>query len=229
MPKNAPLCQIKSGGKRYTLRREGDGGATRRGHINCHRERTNPLNREVLPVTTSKQKIFLALGIASTAIFAVATAHAQPPRGEGPAMMADANNDGQVTRAEVEAAATKRFTEMDADKDGYVTKEEVDAARKAKFEARKKEFDEKRAEIKEKRKEKAAQVKGRRAEGGPKGPDANEDGRISRDEMLASATRRFDHADANNDGVLTKDEMRSRHRGPRGGGHMPPPPEATEE
>lgn len=45
--------------------------------------------------------------------------------------MADANNDGAVTRDEATAAALKHFDRMDADKDGQVTKAERAAAMKA--------------------------------------------------------------------------------------------------
>ncbi len=53
-------------------------------------------------------------------------------RGHGGMMMmgkmADANNDGTVTKAEFDAAFTKHFSEMDADGDGTVTPEERKAA-----------------------------------------------------------------------------------------------------
>ena len=57
----------------------------------------------------------------------------------GPGMMlrmADANNDGAVTRDEAMAAAFKHFDKMDANKDGQVTKAERQAAMKAMMGAR---------------------------------------------------------------------------------------------
>ena len=60
--------------------------------------------------------------------------------GGGPGMMlrmADANNDGAVTRDEAMAAALKHFDKMDANKDGQVTKVERQAAMKAMMGARK--------------------------------------------------------------------------------------------
>ena len=39
--------------------------------------------------------------------------------------------------------------------------------------------------------------------------DTNNDGVLSREEMLAAAIQRFSEADANNDGKVTKDEMRA--------------------
>ena len=50
--------------------------------------------------------------------------------------MADANNDGAVTRDEAMAAAFKHFDTMDANKDGQVTKAERQAAMKAMMGAR---------------------------------------------------------------------------------------------
>ena len=50
--------------------------------------------------------------------------------------MADANNDGAVTRDEAMAAALKHFDTMDANKDGQVTKVERQAAMKAMMGAR---------------------------------------------------------------------------------------------
>ena len=50
--------------------------------------------------------------------------------------MADANNDGAVTRDEAMAAALKHFDKMDANKDGQVTKVERQAAMKAMMGAR---------------------------------------------------------------------------------------------
>lgn len=41
--------------------------------------------------------------------------------------------------------------------------------------------------------------------------DANQDGRVSRDEMLGSATERFDRADADKDGTLTPEERAAAH------------------
>ena len=59
--------------------------------------------------------------------------------GGGPGMMlrmADANNDGAITRDEALAAALKHFDKMDANKDGQVTKAERQAAMKAMMGAR---------------------------------------------------------------------------------------------
>ena len=52
-----------------------------------------------------------------------------PGRGMMMGKMADANNDGVITKAEFMANAMKRFNDMDANKDGKVTQEERQAAR----------------------------------------------------------------------------------------------------
>ena len=43
--------------------------------------------------------------------------------------LADADKDGAVSKAEVQAAASARFDRLDANKDGAVTREEANAAR----------------------------------------------------------------------------------------------------
>ncbi|WP_172293433.1 EF-hand domain-containing protein [Pseudoruegeria sp. HB172150] len=79
-----------------------------------------------------------AIAIASTGVIATAqsnTPPAQPERPAGPAMMVferyDTNGDGTVTREEVDALKTERFTGMDADSDGQVSAEELFAAQEA--------------------------------------------------------------------------------------------------
>jgi len=60
--------------------------------------------------------------------------------GEGMMKMADTNGDGAISKSEFMAAAMKRFDTMDANHDGQVTKAERQAAReamKARWEARK--------------------------------------------------------------------------------------------
>ena len=58
--------------------------------------------------------------------------------------------------------------------------------------------------------------------------DANHDGVVTREEVVAQATQRFDRLDVNHDGKLDQSELQlagQRMRGMRGmGGDMPPPP-----
>lgn len=67
-----------------------------------------------------------AIGAAVVALTAGGVALAQP--GERAATV-DANNDGAVTRAEAQAAATARFARMDANNDGRLTAEDRAAVR----------------------------------------------------------------------------------------------------
>ena len=122
------------------------------------------------------------LGIAALSAGAVAADH---PRG---AMFdrLDADDDGEITQAEVEARRAKRdekmaarFAEMDTDGSGSVSREEMTTYREAK-----------------------------RAE---RNPDKNDDGVIDRTEFLNAAQDRFDRLDENGDGVLSEEEKPRRH------------------
>lgn len=42
--------------------------------------------------------------------------------------------------------------------------------------------------------------------------DANQDGKVSRQEALATAAKRFDESDTNKDGFMTKEEMQTAHQ-----------------
>ncbi|MGV6818896.1 MAG: EF-hand domain-containing protein [Parvularcula sp.] len=142
--------------------------------------------------------------LASVLLLGVGSALAQPPERRGPP--ADTNGDGIVSRAEMEASVDARFEQSDSDGDGYVSQDEAQAQRRARMEER-------RAKMKERRKER--EHRGPRG-GHPGHPqpmwdevDADQDGRLSRDEMSANAARRFDRADTNGDGQVTRDEMRA--------------------
>ena len=80
-------------------------------------------------------------------------AHKGKRGGHGMMMMADANKDGNITRAEASAAATQLFAKMDANKDGKIDQEDRAAMREQRQAAR---FDK---------------------------MDANDDGSISKDEF----------------------------------------------
>jgi len=95
----------------------------------------------------------------------------------------DSNNDGEVTRAEFDAAHAKRFKEMDANNDGKITREEMSAAgRKSVENEKNRRFDE---------------------------ADANHDGALSREEAgrWPMLSKNFEKVDANNDGKVTREEM----------------------
>jgi hypothetical protein len=125
----------------------------------------------------------------------------------------DANRDGFLTRAEIEAKADARgdrqarkserrgdrFARLDANRDGSVSRGEFDA--------------------------RAGGRKGQRGEarGGHRGGgmfarlglrhfdevDANRDGRLSLDEARSGALRLFDRVDANRDGTVSPEERRA--------------------
>lgn len=61
--------------------------------------------------------------------------HSDGPRG-GMLMMADANKDGTVTKAELTAALEARFAKLDANKDGKLTKEDREILRQQRLDAR---------------------------------------------------------------------------------------------
>jgi Ca2+-binding EF-hand superfamily protein len=123
--------------------------------------------------------------------------------GRGPMEMfqrADADNDGRVTRAEVETMLQARFREVDANGDGAVTIEEWQA-----YAAR--EFGRRGGD---------ERVQQRRA-AMFRGLDQNGDGRITIEEARVPVDAMFRAFDANQDGAVSRDELPGRHgRGPGG-------------
>ena len=137
------------------------------------------------------------LGVAAVAVLAgggVAIAQTGPDghRGMhgakgGMMMMADANKDGTITRAEADAAATTHFQKMDANKDGKIDQADRDAMR-AQFKAQ------------------AFNTL-----------DANKDGTISKDEFAAPRAARGDDAAGKRDGMRAmRGGKRGGHGGPDG-------------
>lgn len=91
------------------------------------------------------RKIAISAICTALVIGATATATLARPHGGGPGMMqgqafvrllklADADKNGQVTKAEFTTARDALFTAIDADKDGSITPKEFGEYRKAKFE-----------------------------------------------------------------------------------------------
>jgi len=129
---------------------------------------------------------------------------------------ADANGDNSITRAEVEALQAEMFDWMDRNGDGF-----LDEADESPMRARMRAIHaETRAERAEARAERTSDDDGQR-EGrgwrhrrggpdggrGPMGADADEDGRISREEFLAREDRMFARFDADENGVVTPEEL----------------------
>lgn len=120
----------------------------------------------------------------------------------------DTNKDGQLSRAEAEAGAGKRFEKMDLNGDGKVTPQEMTEARE---------------------KMKAERMK-ERQDRHFKQLDANGDGSLSKEEMSDMAMTHFNMADTNEDGVISKEEheaarktMREKFRDMRDGPGDPEP------
>lgn len=156
----------------------------------------------------------------------------------GPMAMADANHDGNLTRAELTSALDARFALLDTNKDGKVTKDEREARRAARTDARfagvdadgngqisKAEF---AAGHDKTGHEKAGDgvrpgglggkghMRGHR--GGMSGKmgggfggraDANKDGTLTRSEYMAGPLAMFDKADADKNGTVTAAEQQA--------------------
>jgi len=133
--------------------------------------------------------LFPALFLATTLAGLAPSAQAQRPNGPDAAamieriMQADANGDGQITRAELIAYRTQQFARLDRNGDGFIDQNDMPRLMAGHFEQRMKLL--------------VTQF------------DANHDGRISRDEFINGPTIGFDMADANHDGVATQAELRT--------------------
>lgn len=123
-------------------------------------------------------RTFLIVGAAMAAAMLSAAPAAAQRDPMARFMAADANGDGEITRAEARAARETLFTRLDVNNDGYLT--EADRQGRPQREGR----------------------AGRMGQG----VDANGDGRVSREEFT-SQMRGFDRADSNRDGTLQAGEI----------------------
>jgi EF hand len=141
--------------------------------------------------------------VGATASLVAAVAMAAP--GSDRFAKLDADGNGSVTRAEIDARTADRFAKLDGDRDGFVTKAEMTAHHEA---------------MKAKRAERAAKHGGdnakhaeHRAErAGERGDyfarrDADNDGRLSLAEFQAGGAKRFERLDSDKNGTVTRDEM----------------------
>jgi len=100
----------------------------------------------------------------------------------------DTNQDGKVTREELKADITTRFSAIDTNKDGKVTQDEASQY-----------FTAKRDEMKQKFGERLKEA------------DTNKDGKWSKEELSKMPERRFGKLDANSDGFVTQQELEAHH------------------
>lgn len=126
---------------------------------------------------------FLALGGMS---LAAGSAMAQANQGYGPRIdfeALDADGDGKITRAEMEARAEARFAALDTDDSGTLTAQEIRARAEARLADR------------------TARMIERR--------DTNEDGVLSLEELSkdARSDRMFTRLDTNDDGAVSRVEF----------------------
>lgn len=141
--------------------------------------------------------------IATTLVAALALPFAATAKGEGrhgPRIsfeQLDADGNGEVTQAEMAARGQARFNEADTDGDGFLSKEEAVAS------------------MGQRAAERADQMFERR--------DANEDGKLSIDELRPDedrAAKRFERVDTDENGSISKaefEEAGSHRRGKRRG------------
>jgi len=120
-----------------------------------------------------------------------------PGRGPGPGMehlkAADANNDGQITRAEIEAYRGAKFDEIDKDGNGVLSAEEHAAMRGSWGGKGKPGNWDKQGE-------------GKRGKGMMRG-DADGDGKITKAEFVAASDRMLERLDTNGDDIISADEL----------------------
>lgn len=110
----------------------------------------------------------------------------------------DADGNGEVTQAEMEAYRAERFSAADTDQDGALSKEELSAR------------------MSERANDRAARWVERMMER----MDANDDGKLSQDELASRGGRkagdRFERLDADGSGGVSKEEFETamkKHRG----------------
>ncbi|WP_022683798.1 EF-hand domain-containing protein [Sphingobium bisphenolivorans] len=174
------------------------------------------------------------------------------PQGRGGMlMMADANKDGAVTKAELTTALNARFAKLDANRDGKLDTADRDLLRQQRLDARFAALDtDKNGQISKAEFTAGHQERfGRGDAGGRRGGPDGHHGRgghhglgrgmmfggsgeagasVTREQFLARPIAMFDKADTNKDGKVTADEMKAARQAMRDSwkgrkGPTPPP------
>jgi hypothetical protein len=138
--------------------------------------------------------------LASTAVIASSDGPGgHKNRGEHRFLQHDSNADGSISKDEYLARQAERFKEADLNKDGSLTKQELEAVMIKKISER---------------------IKGRMGKRFTR-LDADENGQISDEEMMAHAEYKFEKKDHDGDHKMTRDEMQhgKGHMKGRKGGH----------
>ncbi|MFT3728289.1 MAG: hypothetical protein QM759_10750 [Terricaulis sp.] len=135
----------------------------------------------------------LFLAACATLVLSAGAALAQPAPGGGPGAMiaqADTNHDGNITRAEWDAARAARFTQQDANHDGQLSGDE-------------------RPHWGDHPPPPAGGPPPGGGEHHRMNPDTNNDGNISRAEFDAQSTEMFNHLDADHNGTISAAELQA--------------------
>lgn len=135
----------------------------------------------------SKTDVFKMVALAGLiGMASAASALANAPERGAVFERIDADSDGQVTRAEMQAHIDARFARADADGDGFLTKAEILASRDG---------------------ERAQRMIERLDTNGDGQLDANELQKAGEDRRMRRADRMLDRLDTNDDGKLSQTEM----------------------
>lgn len=131
--------------------------------------------------------------------------------------MMDTDGDGKISSAEHTAGAATMFAHMDANRDGRVIAAEMDAAHRMKKDSKDDTARTEDGHDKENAADKSADQaghKGGRMSSSAKiaAIDADGDGQLSAEEHALGSQRMFSKMDTNKDGHLTAQEMREGHR-----------------
>jgi Ca2+-binding EF-hand superfamily protein len=126
--------------------------------------------------------MFTKVSLTAVLLFSSCAALAQAREG-GALELADANNDGKITRQEYIEARAAQFARMDRNSDGVV--DDADSRQRAKQSGMAKRM--------------ADAMRGR--------IDANNDGKISKDEFVNAPTTLFDRFDADKNSELDAKEL----------------------